>query len=326
MVRCSMHLLIFVVEIYQGSSLLECVDDRLMMLDRHPYMMGKPYVVAWQDLSSRDAILEKLLSHRKAGKYLVFPPTTLRFKRDGQEEEVDVSWELIPLLDDSGHYSASSMLLTEHTRQIRAQQRANFLAGLNDAFAKLSTYTQLYETACNHFRDSELKFPLAAIFTSEKKQGSSPALTPMMLSPDYRALTTLQNDEINEWMNDALETQSPSWHVIRRKHPDTPLNILVYASENDIPTDHIMILAANPLHQFDHSKHLFLKSCCTAVFTALGKIASSDMLQQSETRFKEVLLRAPIGLTLEDATTRKPYFVNDACLKSMVGHIPCNNG
>lgn len=280
--------------------------------------MGMKYADAFAEMDVLDALLAKISTVKSTGTAFSYDIAPIRLRRsvDLDDDEVLVSWEFIPVVNDRNEFDSIFCNFRDHTQSIRENQRAQFLAALHDSLAKVTSYSTFYSTVIHLMQTSELTFP--CMFIMEPDGRGELRCAARLEALEIKGLEECP-DELHRAAQLALDTETSSWTTINVGLIKTKANcyvVPILQNMEALSTAQVLIIGSNPECLLDTYQRNFIKSCATTIIAALSSIESSILLKQSETRYEEVLSRTTTGFNIEDEKTRLPVFVNDAWRES----------
>lgn len=282
--------------------------------DRHPFMMGKPYHIAWADLDIFEEAMAQIRDVQKTGMSIQCGVSPMHFHRNpGQvQEQFYCSWEVIPIMDDQQQYTSSLLHLENHTRSIREQQRSIFLAKLHEKLVNVQDFQTIYKECNDVLSGSTSQIPWLHMYSLDDTTGLFSLVVKHESSEEYAAAIFKHERQVEELLRKAVTSLEPLWHTLTLDGAQLELLIYPPVQDTDLAFSRHVLLGRNPRREMNDTSRYFVGSCASTITSALGAISSTAMLKRSERRFQEMLLKAPIGFNVEDEKTRLPTFVNSA--------------
>lgn len=291
--------------------------------DKHPAMMGQTYHSAWRDLDIYELSLKQIHQVESTGISMKCPTSRMLMnRREDNTEEVYLSWEWLPFLDDEGIFSSTMLMFKEETAMVLLEKRRNCITALQDALASAKSLEELYELSasvlstfdsttlafCDLYRTDDDGRPIQRVI--QARNTTILALDVDRLIEKHIDLSSCSS-EASKWTT--IDLGNGSLHV---------LSTSLSTPETTTSHSHSVIVGVNPLQSFDSACTDFVQSVVYTIQITIGRLASSNLLSQSEARFEEMILRAPIGFLMEDDTTRAPLFANAVWRNMLNFHVP----
>ncbi|BFZ57154.1 cAMP-dependent protein kinase subunit [Savitreella phatthalungensis] len=271
-----------------------------MLQERHPRAMGQTFREHNTDIAP-DAVqsaLSSMISCMNDGKPGKMPLARYEIAfRERFKEETWLSWEILPVTLTNDAIKGVLCPLRNHTSEIRGKRRAQVQRQLERALRDSNVQT-VEERLRKFFPDVSDDFPVAVLLRDRDlifANGTE--------STDFDALAALCQDRlcVIDWTLDPADvTKAASTRLI-----DATGSV------------YVMFLGLNPHRFVDDEYEAFARDVLSVSGAALAQQSAAEALRQSETRFRNIVERSPLAISIESASTRQIKYVNPAWRRLM---------
>ncbi len=134
---------------------------------KHPESLGKPAKIIWKEVW--DVVGPMWNRVMTSGDSLYYENLLLFLERHGFKEETYHTFSYSPLPDDEGGIGGFFCAVSEETKKIISQRRLTTLHDLSDAFTKVKSEKEVYDSSSEILKRNPNDIPFALIYHFDKE-------------------------------------------------------------------------------------------------------------------------------------------------------------